>query len=487
MTLTAAIKIAQSSLFNVSQQTQLASRNITDAGNEDYVRRQAHVSTAPYGARTYSIGRAEQPALFKSSLAALSDSAGQAVIGDAASRLQTAVNGVDNQNSASVKIGALRDALQIYSADASNPILGSSAIDAARDLARSISSASQDIQSYRAEIDRDIAAGVDDLRSLLDQFETANSLVVQGTQLRTDVNDALDQRDALLKQMSEYVSISVVQRDNNDFVLYAGQGITLFETVPRNISFDPQTAYSPTTTGNPLRIDGVPLTVGQGANTSASGKLSALMQARDSVAVQQQSQLDEIARGLVETFAETDQTGGGAPAQAGLFTYAGGPGIPPAGTLVPGMAASLTVSAAFDPEQGGDPTLLRDGGANGAAYVANTTGGAAYSDNLLALVQGLDTPRAIDAAAGIAGDRSVSGYADASIGWVENLRSTANMASQSKKALHDKLSGDYLAKTGVSIDEEMTKLIALEQSYEASARIMSVVDRLFDTLFAAVR
>jgi flagellar hook-associated protein 1 FlgK len=61
------------------------------------------------------------------------------------------------------------------------------------------------------------------------------------------------------------------------------------------------------------------------------------------------------------------------------------------------------------------------------------------------------------------------------------------MASQSKKALHDKLSGDYLAKTGVSIDEEMTKLIALEQSYEASARIMSVVDRLFDTLFAAVR
>lgn len=487
MTLTAAIKIAQSSLFNVSQQTQLVSRNVTDAGNENYVRREARVSTAPYGARVYSIERADEPALFRSSLAALSDSAAQSVIGDAASRLQTIVNGVDNQTSPSAKIDALRDALQIFSSDASNSILGTASIDAARDLARTLSGASNEVQAYRVQMDREIAAGVDELRNLLDQFEQVNGRVVSGTQLGRDVNENLDQRDALLKQMSEYVSISVVTRDNNDMVLFAGQGITLFETVPRTISFDPQTAYDATTAGNPLRIDGVPLRVGQGANTSASGKLSALMQTRDTVAVQQQAQLDEIARGLVETFAETDQTGGGAPALAGLFTYDGGPAIPAAGTIVPGIASSLTVNAAFDPEQGGNPMLLRDGGANGAAYVANTTGGAAFSDQLLGFIGGLDAPRAVDPAAGIAGDRSVAALAGASIGWVESMRSSADLAAQSKMALHEKLSGDYLTKTGVSIDEEMTKLIALEQSYEASARIMRVVDDLYAVLFAAVR
>lgn len=487
MTLTAAIKIAQSSLFNVSQQTHLASRNISDAGNQDYVRRDARVSTAPYGARVYSIERADHPALFRSALSALSDSSAQSVIGDAASRLQTIVNGVDNQNSPATKIDALRDALQVFSSDASNSILGAASVDAARDLARSISSASRDVQAFRGQIDRDIAAGVDQLRGLLDRFEQVNSQVVSGTRTGRDINDELDQRDALLKQMSEYVSISVVTRDNNDMVLFAGQGITLFETVPRAIGFDAQAAYDATTTGNPLRIDGVPLHVGQGANTSASGKLPALIQARDTVAVQQQAQLDEIARGLVETFAETDQTGGGAPPLAGLFTYAGGPAVPPAGTMVPGIAGTLSVNAAFDPDLGGDPMLLRDGGANGAAYVANTTGGAAYSDNIIGLIGAIDAPRTIDPAAGVPGDRSVSGLAGASIGWIENMRSSADLASQSKKALHDKLSGDFLAKTGVSIDDEMTKLIALEQSYEASARIMRVVDQLYDALFAAVR
>lgn len=487
MTLTAALKTAQSSLFNVSKQTLLTSRNITDAGNENYVRREVRVSTAEYGARVYSISRADQPALFKDAIGALSESAGQAVIGDMASRLQTLVNGVDNQSSPLAKIDALRDALQIYSSDASNPVLGVTAIDAAQDLARTLNGATQEVQNLRTQIDRDVAAGAADLRELLDQFEIVNNAVVSGAQLGRDVNDALDQRDALVKQMSEYVSISIVKRDNNDMVLFAGQGITLFETVPRSVTFDPQAAYAPGTTGNSLRIDGVPLAAGVGANTTASGSLSALIQARDSVAVQLQTQLDEVARGLVETFAETDQTGGGAPALAGLFTYAGGPALPPVGTVVPGLAATLTVNAAFDPNQGGDPTLLRDGGANGAAYVANTTGGPAFADHLIGFIDGLDGPRAIDPTSGISGDRSVAGFAAASIGWIDNMRSTSDLAAQSKKALHDKLSGDYLATTGVSIDDEMTKLIALEQSYDASARIMSVVDQMFETLFAVTR
>lgn len=487
MTLTAAIKIAQTSLFNASQQTQLAARNISDAGNENYVRREARVSTTQHGARVYSIQRADEPHMFRSALSALSDSAAQSAIGEASSRLQTIVNGVDNRNSPSAKIDVLRDALQVFSSDASNTILGAASIDAARDLARTVSAASRDVQAYRVDLDRQIAAGVDALRGLLVQFEQANGQVVSGTQAGRDVNDALDRRDALLKQMSEYVSVSVVTRGENDMVLFAGQGITLFETVPRSIGFDARTAYDATTTGNPLRIDGVPLHVGQGANTSAAGRLSALIQARDTVAVQQQSQLDEIARGLVATFAETDRTGGAAPPAAGLFTYSGGPAVPSAGAIVPGMAGTLAVNAAFDPERGGDPALLRDGGASGAAYIANTGGGAAFPDNLIGFIGGLDAPRAVDPAAGIAGDRSVSALAGASIGWIENMRATADLAAQGKKALHDKLSGDYLARTGVSIDEEMTKLIALEQSYEASARIMRTVDDLFAALLAAVR
>ncbi|WP_306118282.1 MULTISPECIES: flagellar hook-associated protein FlgK [unclassified Roseitalea] len=487
MTLTAALKIAQSSLFNVSQQTSLTSRNISEADNENYVKRQARVATTEYGARVYSVGRAEVPALFRDSVNALSDSAAQGVIADTAGRLRTIVNGVDNQASPATKLDALRQALQVYSTDPSNTVLGGAAADAARELATAINTASQGIQDHRARLDRDIASGVARLGELLAQFEQVNTRVVEGTRMGRDVNDDLDQRDTLIKQMSEFVSVSVMERGDNDVVLFAGQGIMLFETVARDVTFEPKTAYAPGMTGNTLRIDGVPLVVGQGANTSASGTLSAMIQARDTMAGQAQAQLDEVARGLVAAFAETDQTGGGAPDRAGLFTHAGGPAIPAAGTLAPGLSLTLSVNAAYDPLQGGDAARLRDGGANGPAYLANASGGVAFADNLIALIGRLDTPLATDAAAGIAGDKSVTDYARASIGWIEGQRQTAERASEAKLALHQKLSGDYLEKTGVSVDEEMTKLIALEQSYDASARIMAVVGQMLDNLMAAVR
>ena len=87
-----------------------------------------------------------------------------------------------------------------------------------------------------------------------------------------------------------------------------------------------------------------------------------MIQLRDSVASTMQSQLDEIARGLIAAFAETDQTGGVAPDAPGLFTWTGAPGTPPAGTLVDGLAATIRLNAAMDPSAGGNPRPLDEAG-----------------------------------------------------------------------------------------------------------------------------
>ena len=230
-----------------------------------------------------------------------------------------------------------------------------------------------------------------------------------------------------------------------------------------------------------------PVIGGSGGNTSGTGSLAAMVQMRDEVSVQLQSQLDEIARGLITTFAETDQSGGGGPPLAGLFTWAGGPAIPAAGTVSTGIALSLGVNGLFDPDVGGDPQLLRDGGANGAAYVSNATGGSGYADRLISYVEAMSDPLPTDITAGIAGTYSVSGYAEASLGWLESLRSNANSSAESKKALFDRLAEAHSSATGVNIDEEMAVLIDLEQSYEASARILATVGEMLDQLLAAVR
>ncbi|MFZ2102396.1 MAG: flagellar hook-associated protein FlgK [Oricola sp.] len=486
MSLTAAIRTAQSSLLNTALQTVVTSRNIGEASNENYSRRDALLVSTDSGARVVNILRASDKKLLWDGLRAYSDSNAQSVIGTGADRMQRLINGIDNSTAPSTLIASFEDALQLYSSDASNTLLASSVIDYAKELADGLNSASLAIQGYRAEIDQEIELSVGEVNNLLAKFKDANDEVVQGTIVGRDVNDALDERDALLKDISKYISVSAVQRDNNDLILYTSQGVTLFETIPRQVTFDPLPIYSPGVTGNAIRIDGVPVIGGVGANTSSSGTLAAMVQMRDSVSVDMQSQLDEIARGLVTIFAETDTTGGGGPDLAGLFTYGGGPAIPAAGTISTGIAMTIQVNGLFDPVLGGNPEYLRDGGANGAAYVSNTTGGSGFSDRLIAYVEAMSNPVPTDMNAGIAGIYSVSGYADSSLGWLESLRARSSDASDSKAALYDRLKTALLSDTGVNIDEEMAILIDLEQAYQASARIVQAVDQMLQTLMDAV-
>src|SRR5690606_28968563 len=101
-------------------------------------------------------------------------------------------------------------------------------------------------------------------------------------------------------------------------------GTVLFETVARTVSFAPTVAYGAATIGNSVYIDGVAVKAGVGSDTSAKGSLQALLQIRDEVAPLFQSQLDEIARGLIVTFAETEQVvvpPATARVAPGLFTW----------------------------------------------------------------------------------------------------------------------------------------------------------------------
>jgi flagellar hook-associated protein 1 FlgK len=483
MSLSSALSIAQSSLLTTSRQTTIVSRNVADASNPDYTRRIANVVSTTPGARSVDIQRAINEQLFRQNLSALSAWAGQGALSDGMDQLELSVNGVDNASSASTAIGNLQQALQLYATSPSNQNLATSVIDAARQVVRSLNDGSKAIQDFRTRTDGQIATAVNDLNSLLSQFQDVNKAIVAGSHSGSDVSDQLDQRDALLKKISEYVPISTFTRGDNDMVITTGDGTTLFETIPRSVTFSPSAGYAAGAAGNAVYIDNVPISAGSGGDTNAGGKLAGLLQLRDGVASTMQSQLDEVARGLIAAFAET------APAQpnaTGLFTWSGAPAIPAAGTLVDGLAGEISINAAIDPNTGGDPTLLRDGGANGAAYVANTTGGASYADLLIAYGDRLDQPMTFDPAAGITASVGVTGYAASSIGWFEGVRQQASTAADAKEALANRTAEALSNATGVNVDTEMSLLLDLEHTYQASARILTSVNQMLDALMAAV-
>jgi flagellar hook-associated protein 1 FlgK len=482
MSLSSALSIAQSALLATSKQTSVVSRNVADASNPDYTRRIAVVTSTAPGARSVEIQRTANDLLFRQNLSALSAWSGQSALYNGMDQLDLSVNGVDNASSPSTAIANLQKALQLYATTPSNQNLGTSVIDAAKQVVNSLNSGTKAIQDFRTQADSQIATAVDDLNSLLSQFQDANKAVISGTRSGTDVSDALDQRDAILKKISEYVPVSTFTRGDNDMVITTKDGSTLFETVPRSVTFTPSAGYSAGTPGNTIYIDNVPVSAGTGDNSTTDGKLAGLLKLRDGVASTMQSQLDEIARGLVTAFAETAPS---QPNAAGLFTWSGAPAIPAAGTLVDGLAGTISVNAAFDPSAGGNPALLRDGGANGAAYVVNT-GGASYSDLLISYSNKLDQPMAFDSSAGITVSSGVSDYAANAIGWFEGVRQQASTNADSKQALAARTAEALSNDTGVNVDQEMSLLLDLEHTYQASAHMMKTVSDMLDSLMAAV-
>jgi flagellar hook-associated protein 1 FlgK len=136
------------------------------------------------------------------------------------------------------------------------------------------------------------------------------------------------------------------------------------------------------------------------------------------------------------------------------------------------------VNPAVRSDAGGDPMLIRDGGINGAAYVQNVDGSSGFTDLINSYVDELAANRSFSADADLKTDASVLSFASNSIGWLEELRSNATTANENKQALYERTFQTYSSKTAVSLDEELSLLLDVEQSYKAAAKLVSTVDEM---------
>lgn len=486
MSLTASLNTAKSSLAATAEQTSILSRNIARVGDPTATRKYAELLTMPgSGVRLATVGRAVNTTLFNNLLSSTSSHAGQQAIVDALDQLEQTINDTELDASPAALVQKLADALQQYASAPNSLAHAQAAVSAARSLVGALNNATDLVQNVRTQADADIAGSVDSLNTLLSRFQAINTEIVKGTRSGADVTDYLDQRDQILKQMSEDIGIKTTTRANNDMAIYTDSGVTLFDVSARSVTFQPTSMYGATTTGNAVYADGVPITGGATMSVS-SGRIPGLVKVRDELAVTYQSQLDEIARGLIGAFAETDQSAVPAlPDRAGLFTWTGGPAMP-AASLQPGLAGSLRLNAAVDPDQGGNATRLRDGGINGAAYLYNPTGDAAYTARLDGLIDEMNATQAFDAAAGISPSATLKNFASGSASWLEEARRTAGDEADYRGTLLER-SADALSKvTGVNLDEEMTLMLQLERTYQASSKLISTIDQMLGTLLASI-
>jgi flagellar hook-associated protein 1 len=499
MSLSSAYDGAISGLSSASAQIALVSRNIANQSNAHASRKIANVITVNGLPTVASISRASSSALLTSLLAANASKGQQAAVTDALDRLQSTLGTSGNDSNSPVSLlGQLKDALQTYSAAPQNVASARAALVAADNLATGLNTASATVQDVRSKADSSIADAVTSINDLLTQFGQLNTTIINGTVAGQDVTDAMDDRDGILQQLSSQIGITTVSRSNNDLAIFTDSGVTLFDKTARSVTFAASGAFGASTVGNAVYADGVPIT-NQGSSLSIhSGALVGLVQVRDNLAVTYQKQLDEIARGLIVDFQETDQnatpTQPGQAPQAGLFTDGGSLAVPSTALTVSGLAATIKIAASVDP-QNGNPALLRDGGIstnggpapNGGNYIYNPNPGqTGYSARLTELIGNMSNPIAFDPAAGAVSQASVTDFAAASASWLGAKVNQAASAASYSAALQSSASTALSNATGVNLDVELTNMLGLEQSYQASAKLLNSINTLYEALFAAI-
>ena len=154
-------------------------------------------------------------------------------------------------------------------------------------------------------------------------------------------------------------------------------------------------------------------------------------------------------------------------------------GTPAASDDTTGIASTIAVNPAVVTSEGGDATKLRDGSISGITDL-NTSGNSGFSDNLDALYQALTEQRSFSSDAGLSTSQSLTDYASASIGWLEQYRSDATSASETTAAALSRSDEAYSNETGVNLDEELT-LLWTSNNPTKRRRRSNVIDEMFQS------
>ncbi|MBC8130431.1 MAG: flagellar hook-associated protein FlgK, partial [Rhizobiaceae bacterium] len=322
MSLSSALDTAKSSLMAAQTQTAVLSRNIANVNTVGATRKYAEAVTGNGGqVLIKSITQSSNTVLYRNMLDANSAVGRGNVIANGLNRINETIGDTALGRSPAALISKLGDALNTLAASPNNYELARTAATAANDVVVALNEASDTVQTIRRDADDELVIAAEEMTKLLAEIESLNRRVVTGTYAGTDVTDLNDQRDQAVVELSSYVGLTVQKRGQNDLVLYTDSGVTLFEGTARAVEYSGSGSIGAVITeGAAFRIDGVEVTGSNAVMPLKSGSVAGLVALRDETTVTYQTQLDEIARGLIETFKETSAAGA---ITQGIFTASG--------------------------------------------------------------------------------------------------------------------------------------------------------------------
>lgn len=309
-------------------------------------------------------------------------------------------------------------------------------------LTQRLNQTSQRFDTLRSSLNDSVQADVDSINSLLTEIAKLNDQIVN-TEMggRGMANDLRDYRQEKLEQLAELVKVETVNQSSGAVNVSIG-GVLM---VSEKQVLDQLETYD--AGGGQILVRSQDTSV---AITPTSGHLAGTIDARDGALASLQSDLDSLASLLISEVNAIHATG---------YDLSGNTG---AAFLTGTDAGDITVNAALL----NDPSLIQASGTLGAV-----------GDNQVALALAQLTNKRHASLSNQSFDERY-GQTVAELG--QALASVNNQATD-QEVVANALKKQRDSISGVSIDEEMMNLMKFQRAFEASARLISIVDSMLET------
>ncbi|RMF36108.1 MAG: flagellar hook-associated protein FlgK [Alphaproteobacteria bacterium] len=479
MSISTALSNAVSGLAAMSRAAELSSNNVANALTEGYSRRigplSAHVLDGHgHGVQMDLPLRVTDPRAVADRRRADAAEGEAAALDEGLARLARAYGDPGEAGSLADRALAFEAALGLARDTPESTNARAGLLDAAKSLAERLNRISTENQRLRMAADAAIARQVETVNTALQSIESINQEIRVRNATGREVAALEDERQKLVDQVNRIIPIRTASRQDGAIALYTGGGAVLVDGPAATLGFTATgviTADMTVGSGalSQLTIDGNPVTVGQGGGPVDGGTLGAAFALRDVTGPASNARIDALAADLMQRFEAVDTDGTG----AGLFTDAGSPYN---AATQDGLAGRIAINAAADPDQGGALYRLRDG-------LSATAPGIAGDDTLLtAMTDAFTAQNPAPAGTGVSGALSGADLAGAVAAIAGHEAGTgADRAAYWSGRLFAMREAE-LAVSGVDTDQEMQRLLQIETSYAANAKVIETVDFLLKRL-----
>ena len=327
--LTQALRTARSGLLVNQQTLDVVANNIANVNSEGYSRKIVSTETrvlngVASGVQISEITRRVDEGLLKNIRIELAELNKFTVQDDFFARTQDLFGKPGENSSLSHLFENFTSALELLAVSPNRSLEQAEVVRRAQDVTFALQNMSETIQELRQQADVAIADTVTEMNKIVASIDQLNEDIITNGSVGRDVTDLKDQRDQRIDRLSELVDIRFFFRSDGDVVVFTSGGRTLVDTIPPKITHSAASSVSASTTKNEGDFTGIFVGTIVARNDITSelrgGQLKGLVDLRDDILANMQSQLDEFAAEMRDVFNQIHNRGVSFP---GAQSYAG--------------------------------------------------------------------------------------------------------------------------------------------------------------------